>query len=500
MTYFWKTDTASHIDFFDPEALAWWQNLMNGVLDLGVDGWKVDMSDYHVRDLGDKISTYAGIKTLQEYTDRYYRAFYEHTVRRRGPDRAMITARPYCSQTDPAYWYAPIDANTAGWVGDQRHDWLGLQAALRDIFISAAAGYAAVGSDIGGYRGQQYIGDDYKTVLLRWAQMGALMPIMENGGLDEHRPWMYDQETTDIYRYFAKLHHQLVPYLYSYDIDAHHSGISIVRPIGEGNEFDIDAWQNDWRYLLGEDIFVAALHENVPSREIAFPDGLWIDYWDEDSQYEAGEVITYNVPLAQYPVFLRAGAIIPMQVDDSETGHGSYASKDRLTFLFYPFGQTNFVFHKNPDEDINIACTEAPERIQIDISPSSEAYVLRVKSHRKVEQIRSDSDVILAKLPTFEAFEDSVVGWYDDPEHRYVWIKFSTRGNSIGLTLEPADDNSSSVELISFQARVEDNQVLLTWRTAIASDFSGFELQRKNRNGQFAAIGSYRFSDIITPK
>jgi hypothetical protein len=36
---------------------------------------------------------------------------------------------------------------------------------------------------------------------------------MENGGGGEHRPWMYDEETTDIYRAFVNEHYRLIPYL-----------------------------------------------------------------------------------------------------------------------------------------------------------------------------------------------------------------------------------------------------------------------------------------------
>ena len=54
----------------------------------------------------------------------------------------------------------------------------------------------------------------YQTdVFVRWAQYGAFMPFMENGGGGEHRPLMYDQETLDIYRSFVMQHYRLIPYL-----------------------------------------------------------------------------------------------------------------------------------------------------------------------------------------------------------------------------------------------------------------------------------------------
>lgn len=61
--------------------------------------------------------------------------------------------------------------------------------------------YANFGSDIGGYRsGSGELGRT-KQLLIRWAQLGAFSPLMENGGDKEHRPWKFDNtnETLDIY-------------------------------------------------------------------------------------------------------------------------------------------------------------------------------------------------------------------------------------------------------------------------------------------------------------
>lgn len=32
----------------------------------------------------------------------------------------------------------------------------------------------------------------------RWYQMGAFVPLMENGGDNEHRPWMFDDTNTTL--------------------------------------------------------------------------------------------------------------------------------------------------------------------------------------------------------------------------------------------------------------------------------------------------------------
>lgn len=61
--------------------------------------------------------------------------------------------------------------------------------------------YANFGSDIGGYMNDhQTIMGRTKELLIRWAQLGAFSPLMENGGNQEHRPWAFDNQTLEIYR------------------------------------------------------------------------------------------------------------------------------------------------------------------------------------------------------------------------------------------------------------------------------------------------------------
>ena len=87
--------------------------------------------------------------------------------------------------------YAPNDVMFSGWVGDQHGDWDGLKEALTNIIRSAFKGYLNFGSDIGGYKTDSgsKLGRT-KEVFTRWFQFGALMPLMENGGAGEHRPWV----------------------------------------------------------------------------------------------------------------------------------------------------------------------------------------------------------------------------------------------------------------------------------------------------------------------
>lgn len=440
-TTFWKGNgIASHIDFFNVNAVNYWKRLMNNVLDsMEVDGWKVDESDSRIAQLN-PIITAQGNKTTREYSDAYYSAIYNYTLTKRG-NKGMITARPYCKQkNDTAYYNAPISVNTAGWVGDQEHTWDGLNLALKNIFISANAGYAAVGSDIGGYAKEidyaTYIPPN-KNLFIRWAQFGALVPIMENGGQSnkQHQPWLFDSPTDSstvrTYRYYAKLHHHLVPYLYSYDIAAHLTKTSIMRPIGP----DINAWTGKWNYLLGDNLFVSAISVNSNTKSITFPTGTWIDYWNEDNVYQGGNTETLNYNLDKYPIFIKSGAIIPMNVDDSETGYGSAASENYLTLLMYPTGLSTFEYHSDPSTTTMIKCDERCGGFIISFNRSVDSVIIRLKNKVEPESVLLSGNINLPKRNSFADFEGASSGWFygklRDGENVYTWIKFSNSTDTV---------------------------------------------------------------------
>ena len=439
-TKFWKGNgIASHIDFFNPSAVAFWKDLMDNVFDsLNVDGWKVDESDSYLKEMN-SISTFAGSKTPTQYSNAYYSTIYNYTLEKRG-NKGMITARPYCDQLETPYWYAPIFTNSAGWVGDQTHSWIGLQDALKNIFISADIGYASLGFDIGGYSHESNVIPN-KTLFLRWAQLGALVPIMENGGTTNtfHQPWLFDENAVQIYRYYANFHHELVPYLYSYNIHSHLTGNPIIEPIGSrGIPPDTNSWNGDWKYLLGNNFFIAPIYQDNTNRTITFPEGTWINYWNENDMHIGGTTANLNYSIEQYPLFIRSGAIIPLHVDNSVTGHGSNFSKNYLTLLIYPKGLSSYKYYASEADYIDITCNELSSGYNINFSNNIDSLIIRLKNNLLPETIKFSGGNDLDEKSSFSELENSSSGWYHGKltanDNVYTWIKFSNPTNSIQVT------------------------------------------------------------------
>jgi hypothetical protein len=350
----WWKGTGVHIDHTNPNAKAWLHSKMDNVLNMGIDGWKTDEGADKV---SDPVQTSIGSMSKDDFEKYYYADFYDYTVSKN--PNGIITARAYSWQGGVG---ASIPKDPICWQGDFAGDFTGLNNQKNDVYESAIRGYGAPGVEVGGYNGAV----PTKNSLIRYAQFGALTPLMENGGSNggnaQHLAWYWDTQTVDIYRYFAVLHNELVPYNFSYIVDAHTNGGSILK--------SCDKTKN--HHLLGDQLFVSILTTDTTSKTVDFPSGAkWIDYWSESVTYDGGTNINYSVPLDRFPIFIKAGAIIPLDVKNNITGHGDSTYDGKTTLAFYPYGQSSFTYHRPTGEgtayeDIIINVNESAGTIGVD--------------------------------------------------------------------------------------------------------------------------------------
>jgi len=404
-----------YIDFTNPAAVAWWKREIKRVLALGVDGFKLDRAQLIPEDA----VFYDGStgKTMHnKYGLLFVKTYYEACKEVLGDDFTLLPrAGAARSQSfTPAKW----PGDMAGDFDDIR----GLPAVIRAIQSASISGFPFWGSDIGGFEK----GPASKECFIRWTQFGAFSPIMELGGGGCHEPWdfsVYDEETLTLYRLYARLHSALIPYIASYGYIAAKNGTPIVRPLFFQFPRDLHAplW-DDYEYMFGEYILVAPVYKEGGIRDIYLPEGTWIYWWDEKKVLRGPRVIKrFPAPLSQIPLFIRAGAIIPME--------GKYvegAEQAKYCIKIYPKRSSSFKFFDYEGEGTieSLAYSDSCLIRWANISPPIIFQVWTWGNKTK----RVELDGLPAPHIWENIYEQENCWWHDSKGYTMVWIKNRSEG------------------------------------------------------------------------
>ena len=130
-----------------------------------------------------------------------------------------------------------------------------------------------------------------------------------------------------------KLRYALLPFLYTTLEEAHRTGVPPFRPLLLNYQNDASTYNLDDQFMIGDDLLLApVMKPDVTRRLVYLPAGAWYDYWT-NKKYAGGTMISVEAPLDVVPMFVRAGAILPLGPALNHTGE---KPNDPITFNIYP--------------------------------------------------------------------------------------------------------------------------------------------------------------------
>jgi alpha-glucosidase (family GH31 glycosyl hydrolase) len=184
-----------------------------------------------------------------------------------------------------------------------------------------------------------------------------------------------------------------------------------------------------FNYMLGDFMYVSAINGPQVVRRILFPHGTWIDFWD-GTEYQGGSVADIEYPLDRYPVFIKKGAIIPLDLREESVFARFDQDLPPLTVSLYPSaGETvQFDVFEEKGTGARIEC-EFGTTITIRLSATTRDYAFRVIGAWPALSVESSPFGKLNQATDLDDLKGMDSGWAFLNDERELWVK---PGNSSG--------------------------------------------------------------------
>jgi alpha-glucosidase len=279
-----------------------------------------------------------------------------------------------------------------------------------------------------------------KELFARWMQLGSLMPFFRAHTTlysTCQEPWCFGQRILQISRKHMRRRYLLLPYIYLQFRHAAQTGEPPVRPLFYHNPKLLHQSSKYWQsqFFVGDDLLAApVLQRHQRKRKVFLPEGEWYEF-EYGTLFSGDEVHSINTPLEYYPLFVKAGTILP-------TG---------------AIGRNSDDMHNEP---INLEIYPGAElfgRLYLDDGLTSQAdqeenyFLLEAKGKRKNSQLEIQLKILKKKyLPTVATIRIRVPQPYK---------KLSFRGKDIPGKPVDLTEEGRFLKMYQFEIPLNDGKV-----------------------------------------
>jgi alpha-glucosidase/alpha-D-xyloside xylohydrolase len=325
------------------DARAYWDEHLP-LEQIGVDGWWPDE--------GDLLPVEARLERNEMYWE--------------GPIEAHPERRPFALHRNG---YAGLQRYGWLWSGDVDSTWKTLAAQVANAINVGLCGIPYWGTDTGGFVPTRELTPE---LYVRWFQFSAFCPLFRSHGRTWklRLPWGWNLGSTGplegaeaigdwppqqdlhrpdvelICRKYLELRYRMLPYIYSTIEQAHRSGMPPIRALWLAKPNDEKALRIADQYMWGDHILVAPVLEKGATRRTTYlPAGEWWDFWSHQrTRSENGSETTRELDLSTMPLYVRAGAIVPI---GPVRQYATEPSEEPITLRIYPGADGQFSWYQD---------------------------------------------------------------------------------------------------------------------------------------------------------
>ena len=363
--------------------------------------------------------------------------------------------------------------------GQTTVDWQTLK--FLPFFNSTAAnvGISLWSHDIGGYKD----GIEDAELYTRYIQFGTYSPIFrlasDRSEFYKREPWKWDVKTNRIVKDYIRLRHRLIPYLYTEFYNYSTNGIQVVKPLYYDYPELIDEPDYKNEYFFGSEMFVSPVttpKDRVMNRvvhKVFLPNGVWYDFKTGQKYAGNSRYITFFKD-EDYPVFIKAGSIIPMAVLDdmnlNDTGLPEtleiqvFPGRSNSYVLFEDDGvsqmyregfylKTNINFEYTKD---NYILTMKATDGKSGIAPEKRNYKIRFRNTKLIDNITVLVDGFTADYKSRKSDNDLIVEIPSVPTLSNVEVLCSQTNMEISTTLILNEEINSIISDLLIPTRLKE--------------------------------------------
>lgn len=359
---------------------------------------------------------------------------------------------------------------------------------------SANIGLSWWSHDVGGFKD----GIENSELYIRYVEALTFSPIFrfsaKRGAFYKREPWKWDMLTYTIVKDYCNLRQKLIPYLYTLAAIYHETGIPIIQPLYylAPEIYDEPLYKDE--YFFGTELLVKPItkkKDNIMNRSVErifLPKGIWYDFRTGKKFIGGKRYVTfYNTE--DYPVFAKAGSIIPLAILNENLNDTS--SPRDLEFHIFP-GKSN-TYELYEDDGVTTLYKEgyylktniefkymandytviiSPKEGKTGIVPEKRNYQIRFKNTRMPEKI----EIAINNIP-IDHFETKLID-----NDLIVYIEDISPSSTLTLNCRGKDIEIDAVRILNedINSIINDLDIETILKEKIADIiFSNLDVKKK---------------------